>query len=65
MNFFLILLAFNALATLCAIACASRSYRRYGSAGRAMLAGVGGLLIVPMLIVVALAAATPREARFG
>lgn len=63
MNFFLILLAFNALATLCAIACASRSYRRYGSTGRALLAGLGGLMILPLLFVLATAVATPRETR--
>lgn len=63
MSFFVILLIFNALATTSAIVCASRSYRRYGSAGRAVFAGLGGLMILPLLFVLATAVATPRVAR--
>ncbi|MBX4171853.1 hypothetical protein K3M35_25020 [Rhodococcus sp. DMU2021] len=57
------LLIFNALATTSAIVCASRSYRRHASTGRAVLAGLGGLMILPLLFVLATAAAAPRAAR--
>lgn len=63
MSFALILLILNALATASAVVCASRSYRRYGSAGRAVAAGVGGLMILPLLFVLATAVATPRASR--
>lgn len=54
---------FNMLATVSAIVCATRSYRRYGSAGRAVFAGLGGLMILPLLFVLATAVAAPRAAR--
>lgn len=63
MSFFMVLLVFNTIATASAIMCATRSYRRYGSTGRAILAGIGGLMILPLLFVLAVAAAAPRAAR--
>lgn len=63
MSFFVVLMLFNLLSTVSAIVCATRSYRRYGSTGRAVLAGLGGLMILPLLFVFATAAATPRAAR--
>ena len=60
-----VLLTFNALAMLSAIICARRSYRRYGSAGRAMMAGVAGLLVLPLIVVVAVSVAAPQAARVG
>lgn len=63
MSFFVVLMLFNLLATVSAIVCATRSYRRYGSAGQAVLAGFGGLMILPLLFVLATAVATPRVAR--
>ena len=58
-----VFLIFNVLATACAIWCARRSYCRHGSVGRAMLAGLGGLMILPFVVVLATAAAAPRAAR--
>lgn len=54
---------FNLLAAVSAVVCTTRSYRRYGSTGRAVLAGFGGLMILPLLLVLATAAATPRATR--
>jgi len=62
-NFFVVLMLFNLLATASAIVCARRSYRRHASTGRAVLAGLGGLMILPLLFVLATAAAAPRAAR--
>lgn len=63
MSFYVVLMLFNLLSTVSAIVCATRSYRRYGSTGRAVLAGIGGLMILPGLAVLATAAATPRATR--
>lgn len=63
MSFVVVLLLFNLLATVSAIVCAMRSYRRYGSTRRAVLAGFGGLMILPLLFVLATAAATSRATR--
>ncbi|MGV9718507.1 hypothetical protein [Rhodococcus pyridinivorans] len=60
MSFLVVLMLFNLLATASAIVCATRSYRRYGSAGRAVLAGFGGLMILPLLFALTTAAATSR-----
>lgn len=59
----IVLLIFNVASTTCAILCARRSYRRYGNAGRAMVAGFGGLMILPFLVILATAVAVPRAAR--
>lgn len=42
MSFYVVAMLFNLLSTVSAIVCATRSYRRYGSTGRAVLAGIGG-----------------------
>ncbi|MBD8056444.1 hypothetical protein ICV35_22590 [Rhodococcus ruber] len=63
MSFYVVAMLFNLLSTVSAIVCATRSYRRYGSAGRAVFAGIGGLMILPLLVVLAIAVATPRAAR--
>ncbi|MGV9718724.1 hypothetical protein [Rhodococcus pyridinivorans] len=63
MSLVVVLMLFNMLATVSAIVCATRSYRRYGSAGRAVFAGLGGLMILPLLFVLATAVAAPRAAR--
>ncbi|WP_175280081.1 hypothetical protein [Prescottella equi] len=60
-----VLLIFNALASLSAIVCAQRSYRRHGVAGRALVAGLGGLFILPLVVVLAVAVAAPRTSRIG
>lgn len=52
-----VLLAFNALGILSAVFCAHRSYRRYGNPGRAVVAGIGGVLVLPLIVVPAVAAA--------
>ncbi|WP_418346044.1 hypothetical protein [Rhodococcus pyridinivorans] len=63
MSFLVVLMLFNLLAAVSAIVCATRSYRRYGSTGRAVLAGLGGLMIWPLLFVLVTAVATPRATR--
>ena len=63
MSFYVVAMLFNLLSTVSVIVCATRSYRRYGSAGRAVLAGFGGLMILPLLFVLATAAATSRATR--
>ncbi|WP_255029194.1 hypothetical protein [Rhodococcus sp. GA1] len=63
MSFVVVLMLFNLLATVSAIVCATRSYRRYGSTGRVVLAGLGGLMILPLLFVLATVVATPRATR--
>ena len=63
MSSYVVLMLFNLLSAVSAIVCATRSYRRYGSTGRAVLAGIGGLMILPGLVVLATAAATPRATR--
>jgi drug/metabolite transporter superfamily protein YnfA len=40
--------------------CATLSYRRHRSAGRAVLAGIGGLFIVPLVVMVGIGLARPR-----
>lgn len=57
-----VLLAFNALGILGAIVCAHRSYRRYGNPVRAVVADVGVLLVLPLIVVGAVSAATPSIA---
>ncbi|WP_350247587.1 hypothetical protein RBB84_12325 [Rhodococcus sp. D-6] len=63
MSFVVVLMLFNLLATVSVIVCATRSYRRYGSTGRAVLAGFGGLMILPALFVLATTVATSRATR--
>ncbi len=58
-----VFLIFNALSMLSAIICARRSYRRHGRGGRAVMAGIGGLLILPLLVVVGVYLAQPRDVR--
>ncbi len=58
-----VFLIFNVVSTVCAILCANRSYLRHRSVGRAIFAGLGGLLVVPFLVILATAAAVPRAAR--
>ena len=60
-----VLLTFNVLGIVVALVCAHRSCRSYGRPVRAVAAGVGGLLILPLIVVVAVAAATPRASRIG
>ncbi|NGP09298.1 hypothetical protein G6038_28265 [Rhodococcus sp. 14C212] len=60
-----VLLTFDVLGILVALVCAHRSYRRYGRPVRALAAGVGELLVLPLIVVVAVAAATPRASRTG
>lgn len=60
-----VFLIFNVLATACAIWCARRSYRRHGRPGRAVLAGLGGLMILPFVVILTVAAAAPRSARLS
>ncbi|MGW5300734.1 hypothetical protein ACWEQV_21050 [Rhodococcus aetherivorans] len=60
-----VLLIFNVLGIVAALFCAHRSYRRYGHPVRAVVAGVGGLLILPLIVVVAVAAAAPQASRTG
>ncbi|MFD4268167.1 hypothetical protein [Rhodococcus sp. NPDC058481] len=51
---------FNLLSLFGAYYCASRSYRRHRRAGRAVVAGFGGLFIVPLLLMLCVAVARPR-----
>ncbi len=60
-----VLLAFNVLGILSAVFCAHRSYRRCGDPAQAVVAGIGGLLILPLIVVLAVAATAPRASNHG
>lgn len=60
-----VLLIFNALSMLSAIICARRSYLRHRRTGRAVMAGIGGLLILPLIVVVGVYLARPRDVHVG
>lgn len=56
-------MAVNMATTGSALFCGWRSWSRHRRAGRAVLAAIGGLFIVPALFMIAVAAAAPRPHR--
>lgn len=57
-----VIIAFNALSIAGMVICARRSYRRHRRVGRAILAGIAGSFIVPLLLMMCVALARPQGA---
>ncbi|SEB29360.1 hypothetical protein [Rhodococcus koreensis] len=55
-----VFVAFNVLSITGAVVCARRSYTRHRRPARALMAGIGGLFIVPLALVVCVALARPQ-----
>lgn len=60
-----VFVAFNVLSITGAVVCARRSYTRHRRPARALMAGIGGLFIVPLVLVVCVALARPQGTSRG
>jgi hypothetical protein len=60
-----VFVAFNLLSIAGAVLCARRSYSRHRRPARALVAGVGGLFIAPLVLMFLVALARPQAANGG
>ncbi|MGH3803712.1 MAG: hypothetical protein ACRDTD_26990 [Pseudonocardiaceae bacterium] len=60
-----VFVAFNVLSITGAVVCARRSYTRHRRPARALVAGIGGLFIVPLVLMVCVALARPQGTSRG
>ena len=58
-----VFVAFNVLSITGAVVCARRSYNRHRRPARAFMAGIGGLFIAPLVLMVCVALARPQGAQ--
>ena len=55
-----VFVAFNVLSITGAVVCARRSYNRHRRPARAFMAGIGGLFIAPLVLMIFVALARPQ-----